>query len=92
MLARLAQGQRVWIGRAGEAEVGDTHPAVMANQDIVGLEVTVDHTHPMGGGKTVTVEFTATQAGSYPFYCNKKLPFMKSHRDKGMQGRLQVVE
>ena len=31
-------------------------------------------------------------AGSYSFYCNKKLPFMKSHRDRGMWGRLVVNE
>ena len=30
-------------------------------------------------------------AGTYTFYCNKKLPLMKSHRDRGMEGALVVV-
>jgi len=36
--------------------------------------------------------FTASQTGTYPFACNKKLLFFPSHREKGMVGRLEVVE
>lgn len=36
--------------------------------------------------------FTPTKAGKYPVYCDKKLLFMKSHRAKGMEGILEVVE
>jgi plastocyanin len=39
-----------------------------------------------------TIRFTPTRAGSYPFYCDKKLPFLASHRDKGMHGSLEVRE
>ena len=38
------------------------------------------------------IRFTPTKVGSYPFYCNKKLLFFKSHREKGMKGVLEVVE
>lgn len=36
--------------------------------------------------------FTPTKTGSYRFYCDKKLLFMESHREKGMEGVLEVVE
>jgi len=37
------------------------------------------------------VRFTPTKTGSYPFYCDKKLLFFESHRDKGMEGVLEVT-
>jgi plastocyanin len=39
-----------------------------------------------------SIRFTPTRVGSYPFYCNKKLLFFESHREKGMKGVLEVVE
>jgi plastocyanin len=39
-----------------------------------------------------TIRFTPTRAGNYPFYCDKKLLFLASHRDKGMHGVLEVRE
>lgn len=39
-----------------------------------------------------TVKFTPTKTGKYPFYCDKKPPFGKSHKDKGMEGVIEVVE
>jgi plastocyanin domain-containing protein len=38
------------------------------------------------------VRFTPTKVGKYPFYCSKKLLFFESHREKGMEGVLEVVE
>ena len=38
------------------------------------------------------IRFTPKKTGSYPFYCSKKLPFFPSHRDKGMEGVLEVTE
>lgn len=37
------------------------------------------------------IAFTATKPGKYPIYCSKKLPFMAGHREKGMEGMLEVV-
>jgi len=42
-------------------------------------------------GQELTVEFTPRVAGTYTFFCDKKLPFMKSHRERGMQGTLTVT-
>jgi len=38
------------------------------------------------------IRFTPTAVGKYPFYCKNKLLFFKSHREKGMEGVLEVVE
>jgi plastocyanin domain-containing protein len=40
----------------------------------------------------ITIKFTPAKAGTYTFYCNKKVPFSKSHREKGMEGILEVRE
>jgi plastocyanin len=45
----------------------------------------------VAAGETQVLELTAPVTGTYTFYCNKKLPFMKSHRDRGMEGVLVVV-
>ena len=37
------------------------------------------------------ITFTATKAGKYAIYCSKKLPFMAGHREKGMEGILEVL-
>jgi plastocyanin len=51
-----------------------------------GLDIDID----VSARKTLTVEFTPSIPGSYTFYCSKKLPFMKSHQEKGMEGTLTV--
>ncbi len=37
------------------------------------------------------ITFTATAVGKYPLYCSKKLLFFASHRERGMEGMLEVV-
>mgnify|MGYP002813412275 FL=1 len=44
----------------------------------------------VSAGKTVTVTFTPTQPGAFPIYCDKRLWPLPSHRDKGMEGKLEV--
>lgn len=39
-----------------------------------------------------TIRFTPTAVGRYPFYCDKKFLFFKSHREKGMEGIIEVRE
>jgi plastocyanin domain-containing protein len=52
-----------------------------------GIDVTVSlDTKPQ------VVKFTPTKPGKYPFICTKKLLFAKSHKDKGMEGVLEVTE
>ena len=45
----------------------------------------------VSAGSTVAIEFTPEIPGSYTFFCNKKLPFMKSHRARGMEGTLNIL-
>jgi len=44
----------------------------------------------VSAGKTVTITFTPTQTGTFPIYCDKRLWPLPSHRDKGMEGKLEV--
>src|SRR5262245_33123100 len=47
-------------------------------------------TQEVGPRETAKVTFTPTKAGTYVYYCDKKLPFFPSHREQGMEGRLEV--
>lgn len=38
------------------------------------------------------ISFTPMQIGKFEFYCDKKLPFLPSHRDEGMWGIIEVVK
>jgi plastocyanin len=61
------------------------HNFVMKEPD-AGLSIS----HDVPAGKTITIRFTATRPGTYTYYCDKKLLFFASHREKGMEGRLEV--
>jgi plastocyanin domain-containing protein len=39
-----------------------------------------------------TIRFTPTKAGKYMFICTHKVPFSKSHKERGMYGYIEVVE
>lgn len=41
-------------------------------------------------GEGVTVKFTPMVPGSFAIYCDQKLLLFKSHREKGMEGVLEV--
>jgi plastocyanin len=38
------------------------------------------------------IYFIPKKVGVYPFYCDKKFLFFPSHREEGMEGKLEVVE
>jgi heme/copper-type cytochrome/quinol oxidase subunit 2 len=44
----------------------------------------------VSAGRTVTITFTPAQPGIFPIYCDKRLWPLPSHRDKGMEGTLEV--
>ena len=44
----------------------------------------------VSAGKTVTITFTPTRPGTFSIYCDKRLWPLPSHRDKGMEGKLEV--
>jgi len=37
------------------------------------------------------IAFTPRKVGKYTIYCSKKPPLMASHRERGMEGILEVV-
>ena len=41
-------------------------------------------------GDSMTIRFLAEIPGTYTFYCDKQLLFFPSHREEGMEGRLEV--
>ena len=51
-----------------------------------GLSVEQD----VSAGKTALLKFTPTSSGTFPIYCDKRLWPLPSHRDKGMEGKLEV--
>jgi heme/copper-type cytochrome/quinol oxidase subunit 2 len=51
-------------------------------------EVSVEH--DVSAGKTAVVKFTPAQTGIFAIYCDKRLWPLPSHRDKGMEGKLEV--
>lgn len=51
-------------------------------------EVSVEQ--DVSAGKTQVAKFTPAQAGIFTIYCDKRLWPMPSHRDKGMEGKLEV--
>jgi heme/copper-type cytochrome/quinol oxidase subunit 2 len=44
----------------------------------------------VSAGKTTILKFTPMQSGIFPIYCDKRLWPLPSHRDKGMEGKLEV--
>jgi len=44
----------------------------------------------VSAGESVMVQFLIRTPGTYTFYCDKQLLFFPSHREKGMEGRLEV--
>lgn len=44
------------------------------------------------GTEPKVIRFTPKKTGVYPFFCSKNPPFMKSHRSKGMEGKMEIVE
>jgi len=44
------------------------------------------------GSEPKVIRFVPTKTGKYPMTCSKKLLFFASHREKGMEGTLEVIE
>ena len=54
-------------------------------------EAGIDVDESMDSDLPKVIRFTPTKPGNYPFFCNKKLLFFESHREKGMEGLLEVT-
>lgn len=44
------------------------------------------------GKEPVVIRVVFTKQGEYPFYCDKRLLFFASHRERGQEGIIEVVE
>lgn len=67
-------------------EAGITPHDLVIKAPEAGIDVEVDL-----AAEPKKITFTATAVGKYPFYCGKKLLFFASHRERGMEGVLEVV-
>ena len=52
--------------------------------------VGLQHNVSVDAGDSATIRFLAETPGTYTFYCDKQLLFFPSHREEGMEGRLEV--
>jgi hypothetical protein len=66
-------------------ESGMTPHNIILNAPEAGMDIKVDlSTEPR------IVNFTPTKTGKFPIYCDKKLLFFESHREKEMEGTVEV--
>jgi len=80
----------VTVGHPVELTLKSVTVIVPHNFVIKAPELGVEVSQDVPAGKTVTVQFTPTGAGKIEFYCDKRLLFFKSHKEKGMVGTLEV--
>ena len=81
----------VKVNKPVELKVKKTGGFTPHNIVVKAPEAGIDFSESMGKEPKV-IKFTPTAVGKYPMYCSKKLPFVKSHRDRGMDGFIEVVE
>ncbi len=60
------------------------------NFTLLAPEAGVTIQRDVAAGEALDVQFTPTRRGKYPFYCDKSVPLLGSHRAKGMEGALVV--
>ena len=54
-------------------------------------EAGIDFKVELNDKKPEIIKFTPTKVGKYAFYCDKKVLWFESHREKGMEGVIEVV-
>jgi len=81
----LAAGQTVLLELTNTDRI-TPHNFTLRNEE-GGLDIDINI--PAGGSREVSL--SPAVPGSYTFYCNKKFPFVKSHRKRGMEGTLVVT-
>ncbi|MGC1455407.1 MAG: cupredoxin domain-containing protein [Nitrospirota bacterium] len=55
-------------------------------------EAGIDFKADLNDKKPEIIKFTPTKVGKYDMFCDKKLLWFKSHKDRGMDGTIEVVE
>ena len=54
-------------------------------------EAGIDFKLDLNDKKPEIIKFTPTKVGKYAMYCDKKVLWFESHREKGMEGVIEVV-
>jgi len=80
----------VKVGQPVTLKVTNKASFIPHNLVIKAPETGVDIKVDVRAGKTGEISFTPTRAGSYEMICDKEPPIGKSHREKGMHGKLIV--
>ena len=80
----------VEAGKPVELTLTSVTTIIPHNFIIKDLTGTLSVEQDVSAGKTVTIKFTPAQPGTFPIYCDKRLWPLPSHRDKGMEGKLEV--
>ena len=88
---RFTPGEiQLLAGQPAVLRLTNTDSITPHNFTLIAAGNTADIDADVLGGETIEITLKALPAGRYTFYCAKKLPFMKSHREKGMTGTLVV--
>lgn len=74
-----------------ELSVKKTSGFVPHNIIIEAPEAGIEVKENIGKDPTI-IKFTPKKTGKYPFYCDKRFLFFKDHREKGMEGVIEVTE
>ncbi len=82
----------VKVGEPVTLKLTNSASVVPHDLKIVAPEAGIDVKVDVAAGKTASVSFTPTKAGTYEMVCDKKLLFFTSHKDKGMHGVLEVTQ
>lgn len=85
--ARVVVKLNVPVELSVRKEPGAAPHDVVVKAPDAGIDFAVDL-----GTEPKVIAFTPTRAGVYPMYCSKRFLFFASHRDRGMEGVLDVRE
>lgn len=55
-------------------------------------EAGIDFKTDFGSKEPAIIRFTPVKTGTYAMYCDKSLLWFKTHRERGMEGVIEVVE
>ena len=82
----------VKVNKPVELTVKKASGYIPHNMVVKSPEAGIDFKVDLDAKKPDRCKFTPTKVGKYPMYCDKKLLFFKSHKDRGMEGMIEVVE
>jgi plastocyanin len=82
----------VKVNKPVELKIKKTGGYIYHNLIAKAPEAGIDFTIELKNNEPQSIRFTPTKTGKYPFYCDKKMFWFRSHRGKGMEGLIEVVD